>query len=94
MVKLYNVYEFSTKKTIEVELPLKINFNISKGYPQNPPSYSCGGEPGMLDEVEDIEIVIDQKKLKKKLKNLLLDMNTFPEDYEINRMDLLSEVIE
>ncbi len=37
---------------------VEVGFNISKGYPATGPSYSCGGEPGCPDEIEDIEIIV------------------------------------
>jgi len=85
-----STYEFSSEQELTLKIPLIIKYNISKGYPDSPPSHSCGGEPGMPDEIEDMLIDVDHPELVK----LILSINDSPEDYGIDEGELLTEASE
>ena len=57
-------WEFEQEFSIPLdEILVQVRWNVSKGYPASPPSYSCGGEPGAPSEIEDVEITIPKEEI-------------------------------
>ena len=72
------IYEFVQEFSIPLdEILVRVEWNVSPGYPATGPSYSCGGEPGAPAEVEDVSVTITPTEVKRIIAMIEDDLESF-----------------